>query len=116
MPSEKRESVGIDPKRIVTHTCRRTEALSIEGSEPLLFDGCARCLELSQAPHLLLDAERTGLMWDKMVSVEHGHIKGHYRSAVEARAGKCLYEIAVFLERHTDVSPWELEVGEFIPL
>ena len=80
----------------------------VGGPEPILFDGCEECEERSRdvlrAP---LDRDFMRALWQKMVMVEH-HDAGRYRSDAEGRACHSLYEVAVFLEKHTAVNPWTL--------
>lgn len=85
------------------------EGLS-QDREPILYDGCADCESRARMALYSLDRQFTEAVWRKMVLVEHEH-EGRYRSDAEARACKQMYEVAVFLERFTAISPWTLEVG-----
>jgi hypothetical protein len=77
--------------------------------EPILYDDCPRCEEHANGIlNLSLDRETTGLLWRRMVQVEHEDM-GRYRSEAEATACHTLYGIAVWMERYTRINPWTLE-------
>ena len=83
-------------------------AALLAAEEPILFDGCEDCEAKVNGVLYALDANFTAALWQKMVQVEHSSGDGIYRSTAEAQACKKLYEVAVFLERHTRINPWTL--------
>lgn len=81
-------------------------------SEAGLADDCERCDEIAENPIAYLDGENFRALWSKMIEVEYGYYRGEniadgssYRSANEAKAGKQLYLVSLFVERHTDHDP-----------
>jgi hypothetical protein len=79
--------------------------------DAILFDDCPRCEHHSHEP-LFLDDKMIGRLWERMVAVERGSVE-HYLTGAEATACKNLYHIAVFLERHTVVYPWQWPIASF---
>lgn len=80
----------------MSHTCK-------PGHPGVLADDCERCDQHAAAPMLLeLDEDKTELLWNKMVAVEYRH-EGAYQTANEARAGRQLYYMSVWMERHLGV-------------
>lgn len=79
----------------------------------LLFDDCPGC-ERHAKLLLSLDVQSMGEMWDRMLDVEYR--EQSYRTGAEARAGRRLYEIAVFLRRYMGMNPerpleaWRMDI------
>ena len=71
---------------------------------PTLFDHCDRCAEHAEFP-LGLDDNNLRDMWCEMVEAEHNI--GYYRNNTEAKAGRYLYHVALFMERMLGVNPWQ---------
>ena len=84
-----------------------TAATLVADPEPILFDGCQECEEKAEKVLYAFDHEFSAALWQKMVAVEHRD-EGSYRSQAERQACVRLYEVAVFLERHTRLDPWTL--------
>lgn len=84
-----------------------------------LSDGCPECRRKAKDPIAYLDGEHVADLWSRMVRVEHGMNDNlaakyrdvqAYRSGAEADACRHLRTIALFLERHTSISPWQWPV------
>lgn len=72
----------------------------------LLFDDCERCDEHAARPLATIDVDSLGAFWRRMVAVEVG-VEVGYATANESKACGVLYGIAVFLERATEIDPWD---------
>lgn len=84
--------------------------------KPILFDRCDRCEEQAEHPLQTLDLDHVAKLWDRMVAVEF--YDEAYRSTAEARAGRKLYEVALFLERYTHIDPrrYDIRLGATLAL
>jgi len=82
-------------------------------AEAGLNDDCERCAEIATNPVVYLDGENFRALWAKMISVEFDD-QGGYRSDNERTAGKQLYTIALFVERHTILDPRDAVTSEGI--
>jgi hypothetical protein len=84
---------------MATHSVHQSD-----GPEPILFDNCPRCAEHSRTVLWSVDHEIAAALWQRMVEVEKGG--GSYRSGNERTACMLLRNVAVFLERQTEIDPW----------
>lgn len=75
------------------------------GPDRILYDGCPRCAEHAEHPHLSLDDNNLRDMWDQMVEAERN--VGYYRNNAEKEASRHLYYIALFVERMLGIDPWQ---------
>lgn len=81
-----------------------------------LSDECDECKRKAADPIAHLDSEHVADLWHRMVAVEHGSSRHYlpdeyhgvriYRTHTEMVAAKHLYRVALFLERHTEMTPW----------
>lgn len=95
---------------ITTDDPDQLERWGIDHPDPedaILFDGCDRCEEHAAQPLASLSGGHLARLWLEMVNVEHTRgTRDHYRTKAEARAGRSLYQVAVFLERNSPLDPW----------
>lgn len=72
----------------------------------LLYDRCARCEQIAEAPLVVAHPDLSGRLWQHMVDVEHGG-RGSYMTTMEAAACRELYRLACGIERtHSGIDPW----------
>jgi len=83
----------------------RTESVSDEGNEPILFDGCDRCAQHAEMLYDL-DGSHIRTLWQRMIAVETDTTNDIcYRSVNEAKACQKLFLFYLLVERFGVIHP-----------
>lgn len=86
----------------------RPHPIGGDPSDAVLYDSCIRCGQHAADPIAGLDPQNIQELWSRMLATERGIGDTTYRTMTEQRAGRDLWRVYLFLERHTTVDPTHL--------